>query len=45
VRISPERALRLIEEVAEQVRNEETEDADPLVLTSFMHPVRTGDSG
>ena len=44
VRISPERALRLIEEVAEQVRNEETEDADPLVITSFMHPVRTGDS-
>ena len=45
VRISPERALRLIEEIAEGVRDQETEDADPLVITAFMHPVRTGEQG
>mgnify|MGYP003694434623 CR=1 FL=1 len=42
VRISAERALRLIEEIAERVRDEETDDAQPLVVTAFMHPVRTG---
>jgi hypothetical protein len=24
------------------VRDEETDDAEPLVVTAFMHPVRTG---
>jgi DNA-binding transcriptional ArsR family regulator len=42
VRIPQERALRLIEDIAERIRNEETDDAEPLVITSFMHPVRTG---
>ena len=42
VRIPAERALRLIEEIAEHVRDEETDDAQPLVVTAFMHPVRTG---
>jgi DNA-binding transcriptional ArsR family regulator len=42
VRIPPERALRLIEDIAERVRDEETDDAEPLVVTAFMHPVRTG---
>jgi hypothetical protein len=42
VRIPAERALRLIEEIAERIRDEETDDADPLVVTAFMHPVRTG---
>jgi hypothetical protein len=42
VRIPAERALRLIEEIAERVRDEETDDADPLVITAFLHPVRTG---
>ena len=42
VRIPAERALRLIEEIAEKVRDEETDDAEPLVVTAFMHPVRTG---
>jgi DNA-binding transcriptional ArsR family regulator len=42
VRIPAERALRLIEEIAERVRDEETDDAQPLVVTAFMHPVRTG---
>jgi hypothetical protein len=42
VRIPAERALRLIEEIAEQVRDEEIDDAEPLVITAFMHPVRTG---
>jgi DNA-binding transcriptional ArsR family regulator len=44
VRIPVERALRLIEDIAETVRNEETDDAEPLVITAFLHPVRTGDS-
>ena len=34
-----ERAMRMIEEVAESVRDEETDDAEPLVITTFMHPV------
>src|SRR3954451_9894141 len=42
VRIPHERALRLIEEIAERVRDEETADAPPLVITAFLHPVRTG---
>src|SRR5438045_4353865 len=42
VRIPQERALRLIEEIAERVRDEETDDDDPLVVTAFVHPVRTG---
>jgi len=42
VRIPAERALRLIEEIAEGIRDEETDDAEPLVVTAFMHPVRTG---
>jgi hypothetical protein len=42
VRLPAERALRLIEEIAERVRDEETDDADPIVVTAFMHPVRTG---
>jgi DNA-binding transcriptional ArsR family regulator len=42
VRIPHERALRLIEDIAERIRDEETDDAEPLVITSFMHPVRTG---
>src|SRR5919202_5770933 len=44
LRISPERALRLIEEIAEHVRDQETDDAEPIVVTTFMHPVRTGDT-
>jgi DNA-binding transcriptional ArsR family regulator len=44
VRIPAERALRLIEDIAESVRDEETDDAEPLVITAFLHPVRTGDS-
>jgi DNA-binding transcriptional ArsR family regulator len=43
LRIPPERALRLIEDIAERVRDEETEDAEPVVVTTFMHPVRAGD--
>jgi DNA-binding transcriptional ArsR family regulator len=42
VRIPAERALRLIEEIAERVRDEESDDAEPLVITAFMHPVPTG---
>jgi DNA-binding transcriptional ArsR family regulator len=42
VRIPWERAMRLIEEIAETMRDEEVGDADPLVITSFMHPARTG---
>jgi len=45
VRIPQERALRLIEEIAERVRDEETNDAPPLVITAFMHPVRPGSDG
>jgi DNA-binding transcriptional ArsR family regulator len=41
-RVPWERAMRLIEEIAESVRDEETDDADPLVITTFMHPARTG---
>jgi len=41
VRIPQERALRLIEEIAERIRGEETDDAAPLVITAFMHPVGT----
>src|SRR5205823_2821054 len=38
VRIPQERALRLIEEIAERVRDEETDDDDdPLVVTAFVH--------
>jgi DNA-binding transcriptional ArsR family regulator len=44
LRIPPERALRLIEEIAEHVRDQETDDAEPIVVTTFMHPVRTGDT-
>ena len=44
LRIPAERALRLIEEIAEHVRDQETDDAEPLVVTTFMHPVRTGDT-
>jgi DNA-binding transcriptional ArsR family regulator len=39
VRVPWERAMRMIEDVADLVRNEETEDAEPLVITTFMHPV------
>ena len=34
----------LIEEIAERVRDEETDDAEPLVITAFMHPLPTGDT-
>jgi DNA-binding transcriptional ArsR family regulator len=44
VRIPAQRALRMIEEIADTVRDEETDDAEPLVITTFMHPVRTGDT-
>lgn len=40
LRIPAERALRLIEDIAERVRNEETGDGEPIVITTFMHPVR-----
>jgi DNA-binding transcriptional ArsR family regulator len=43
LRISPERALRLIEDIAERVRDEETADSEPIVVTTMMHPVRTGE--
>lgn len=42
VRISWQRAQRLIEEIAEGMRDEETKEDDPLVITAFMHPARTG---
>jgi DNA-binding transcriptional ArsR family regulator len=42
VRVPAERAMRVIEEIAEAMRDEETDDADPLVITAFMHPARTG---
>jgi DNA-binding transcriptional ArsR family regulator len=42
VRVPAERAMRLIEEIAEAMRDDETDDADPLVITAFMHPARTG---
>ena len=41
VRVPADRAMRLIEEIAEAMRDEETHDADPLVITAFMHPART----
>jgi DNA-binding transcriptional ArsR family regulator len=44
VRIPWQRAMRLIEDIAETVRDEETADADPLVITAFMHPARTASS-
>jgi DNA-binding transcriptional ArsR family regulator len=44
LRISPERALRLIEDIAERVRDEETPDAEPIVVTTMMHPIRTGET-
>jgi DNA-binding transcriptional ArsR family regulator len=40
-RIPWDRAMGLIEEIAESIRDEETSEADPLVITSFMHPART----
>jgi DNA-binding transcriptional ArsR family regulator len=40
LRISPEEALRLIEDIAERVRDAETPDAEPIVVTTMMHPVR-----
>jgi DNA-binding transcriptional ArsR family regulator len=42
VRVPWERAMRMIEDVAESVRDEETPDADALVITTFMHPARAG---
>jgi DNA-binding transcriptional ArsR family regulator len=39
LRVPWERAMRMVEEMAESVRDEETEDAEPLVITTFMHPV------
>jgi DNA-binding transcriptional ArsR family regulator len=42
VRVPWERAMRLIEEIAETMRDEEIADAEPLVITSFMHPARAG---
>jgi DNA-binding transcriptional ArsR family regulator len=42
VRISWQRAQRLIEEIAESMRDEETKEDDPLVITAFMHPARAG---
>jgi DNA-binding transcriptional ArsR family regulator len=42
VRISWQRAQRLIEEIAEGMRDEETKEDDPLVITAFMHPARAG---
>jgi DNA-binding transcriptional ArsR family regulator len=44
VRVPAERAMRLIEEIAEAMRDEETDGADALVITAFMHPARTGQS-
>lgn len=41
VRIPWKRAMRLIEEIADSMRNEETDETDPLVVTTFMHPART----
>ena len=42
LRVPWERAMRLIEEIAETMRDEEVADAEPLVITSFMHPARAG---
>lgn len=42
VRLPWERAMTLIEEIAESMRDEELADAEPLVITSFMHPARAG---
>jgi DNA-binding transcriptional ArsR family regulator len=44
VRIPAQRVLRMIEEIADTVRDEETDDAEPLVITTFMHPVRTSET-
>jgi DNA-binding transcriptional ArsR family regulator len=44
LRISEEDALRLIEDIAERVRDAETADAEPIVVTTMMHPVRTGET-
>jgi DNA-binding transcriptional ArsR family regulator len=40
VRVPWEKAMRMIEEIAESMRDEEVLEADPLVITSFMHPAR-----
>jgi hypothetical protein len=44
LRISPERAQQLIAEIADAVRGEEVDDADPIVVTAIMHPLRTGET-
>lgn len=37
-RISPERALELIEELVEKARDVEDDDAEPIVITAALHP-------
>lgn len=41
VRMSLEQAMKVIEDIAESCRDLETDDADPVVITTFMHPVPT----
>jgi DNA-binding transcriptional ArsR family regulator len=45
-RIKPERAVELITELAEKARDAEEEDAEPLIITTVLHPPTTpGASG
>ena len=44
-RIRPERALELVTELVEAVRQAEEEDADPLVITAVLHPPSRQETG
>lgn len=37
-RIQPERALELVTELVERIRESEEDDAEPLVITAVLHP-------
>jgi hypothetical protein len=37
-RVSPERALELVTELVERLRDAEEDDAAPLVITALLHP-------
>ena len=41
-RIAPERAIELVQEFVERARDLETDDADPIVITTLLHPPTGG---
>ncbi|HEY7017833.1 MAG TPA: helix-turn-helix domain-containing protein [Gaiellaceae bacterium] len=44
-RISPERAVELIQELVEHAREEEDASLEPLIITTVLHPATTVDLG